>query len=392
MDFTLRCNALNCRVQLAERAVVTTCSHVFCNPCSDELGLTAPAGGNRVCPACRTLLSQPDDAVSTSLHPTEDYKTSVLSGLSPSTIMECAGRGLAFWSYQSTQEIIYQEYTVKAMTEKHNTLNVQIDKILNDANSELNILNQKLNNMQIDQDRLKVENKNLVTAFREKSRKHQQTQELYDRLKRKEMTAATQSAAFESVDEVLGNVPGRQGFVTSQHSSVAPRSHAQQDFQSSQDIRNGIEQLHARRKSGNNENQGNAAMMPPPLQRPGGTGSNTFGFANPMPTPSNHRTQLGPTAQSVSRLGTGGYRNPNPLNRDLQNHTPGQRQTLAGLNLNSVNRNGLSGYGMSAGMKVGRQQGSRPSETAHSSQSQPGAQSGHQFQPQQLQRDESSYY
>ena len=34
---------------------------------------------------------------------------------------------------------------MKAMTEKHNTLNVQIDKILNDANSELNILNQKLN-------------------------------------------------------------------------------------------------------------------------------------------------------------------------------------------------------------------------------------------------------
>ena len=80
-------------------------SHVFCNPCSDELGLTAPAGGSRACPACRTLLSQPDDAVSTSLHPTEDYKTSVLSGLSPSTIMECAGRGLAFWSYQSTQEM-----------------------------------------------------------------------------------------------------------------------------------------------------------------------------------------------------------------------------------------------------------------------------------------------
>ena len=125
--------------------------------------MTAPAGGNRVCPACQTLLSQPDDAVSTSLQPTEDYKTSVLSGLSPSTIMECAGRGLAFWSYQSTQEVyvegyhcglhrlitysIYQEYTVKAMTEKHNTLNVQIDKILHEANSELNMLNQKLHSM-----------------------------------------------------------------------------------------------------------------------------------------------------------------------------------------------------------------------------------------------------
>ena len=36
---------------------------------------------------------------------------------------------------------------MKAMTEKHNSLNVQIDKILNDANAELNILNQKLNGM-----------------------------------------------------------------------------------------------------------------------------------------------------------------------------------------------------------------------------------------------------
>lgn len=77
-----------------------------------------------------------------------------------------------------------------------------------------------------------------------------------------------------------------------------------------------------------------------------------------MPTPSNHRTQLGPINQSANRLGTGGYRHPaNVVNKDLQNHTPGQRQSLGNFNINSVNRNGLSGYGMSAGMKVGRQQG-----------------------------------
>ena len=132
--------------------------------------------------------------------------------------------------------------------------------------------------MQIDQDRLKAENKSLVTAFREKSRKHLQTQELYDRLKRKEMTAATQSAAFESVDEVLGNVPGRQGFVTSQQNPGALRTHVQQEFHSPRGNRNGTEQFHARRKSGSNENQSNGAMMPPPFHRPAGTGSNTFGF------------------------------------------------------------------------------------------------------------------
>lgn len=79
--------------------------HIFCLGCADGLGLSHPTAGGRKCPACQTLLSNPDDAVSTILNPTEDYKTSVLSGLDPNTIMECAGRALGFWTYQSTQEM-----------------------------------------------------------------------------------------------------------------------------------------------------------------------------------------------------------------------------------------------------------------------------------------------
>lgn len=41
----------------------------------------------------------------TQLSPEEDYKTSVLSGLAPEIIMECAGRALSFWSYQLTQDL-----------------------------------------------------------------------------------------------------------------------------------------------------------------------------------------------------------------------------------------------------------------------------------------------
>ena len=135
--------------------------------------------------------------------------------------------------------------------------------------------------MQIDQDKLRAENKNLVTAFREKSRKNQQTQELYDRLKRKEMRAATQSAAFETVDEVLGNVPSRQGFVSSQYTPGGPRTHAQKDFHSPHKHIDVSQQLHARRKSGSNEMQGGGAMMPPPLHRPGHTEGNAFRFGEP---------------------------------------------------------------------------------------------------------------
>lgn len=51
------------------------------------------------------MLPNQDDAAVTNLDPTEDYKTSVLSGLTPSIIIECASRAMAFWTYQTTQEM-----------------------------------------------------------------------------------------------------------------------------------------------------------------------------------------------------------------------------------------------------------------------------------------------
>lgn len=46
-----------------------------------------------------------------------------------------------------THASIYQEYLAKTLTDKYSTLNGQMDKVINDANSELNILNQKLSSM-----------------------------------------------------------------------------------------------------------------------------------------------------------------------------------------------------------------------------------------------------
>lgn len=105
MDYYLRCNSLKCRAQLDQKAVVTTCSHIFCVPCAESLGLASADATTRTCPACQTQLSNDDDVVVTELNPTEDYKTSVLSGLSPAIIIECAGRGMAFYHYQTTQEM-----------------------------------------------------------------------------------------------------------------------------------------------------------------------------------------------------------------------------------------------------------------------------------------------
>ena len=77
---------------------------------------------------------------------------------------------------------------------------------------------------------------------------------------------------------------------------------------------------------------------------------------NPMPTPSNHRTQLGPVASNSSRLGTGGFRNTaGTANRGLQSQTPAHQPSFAGINANTLSRPSMSGYGLSAGLKMGKQ-------------------------------------
>jgi E3 ubiquitin-protein ligase CCNP1IP1 len=157
MEHALTCNNLKCRRELAERALVTTCSHIFCVQCAESLGVTDQTSDRRTsCPACKTQLPNPDDAVITNLNPSEDYKTSVLSGLSPNIIMECAGRALGFWAYQTIQDIYYQQFLYKTISEKYSNLHVQLDKTVNDANSEIEGLQQKLQGQGVRTGRLSV--------------------------------------------------------------------------------------------------------------------------------------------------------------------------------------------------------------------------------------------
>ncbi|KAL8861781.1 MAG: hypothetical protein Q9178_001982 [Gyalolechia marmorata] len=250
---------------------------------------------------------------------------------------------------------VYQEYLAKSLTDKYNNLGTQVDKIIHDANTEITTLNQKLRSkaraqprLQIEREKLQSENTNLVQAFREKTRKHQQTQELYDRLKRKEMAAVTQSAAFESVDDVLGNVGGRIRHGRAPQPSFLSRQQGQEEAPQYQYDAN---QDPGHRRDGGNGSGGNEGIMPPPpLRRPAAFGGHVF--ASNQHTPSQHRTQLGLRTEThlqngVSRVAPGMSHLP----------TPSQRLPLGTMGPSSVNRPNVGGYGMSAGLKVGRQQG-----------------------------------
>ncbi|KAG9496948.1 hypothetical protein J7337_011737 [Fusarium musae] len=190
MEHALTCNNLKCRRELSERALVTTCSHIFCIECAQRLGVNGQEADRRnTCLACHSQLTNPDDAVITNLSPSEGYKTSVLSGLSPNVIMECAGRALSFWAYQTTQDIYYQH--------------VRLEKTVNDANSEIESLHHKLSSLAAEQDALRRKNDEISRAYKDKSRKVLQLQELYDKVKRKAELGQIQRAASDAVDSTL---------------------------------------------------------------------------------------------------------------------------------------------------------------------------------------------
>ncbi|KAG2339874.1 hypothetical protein BDR05DRAFT_938474 [Suillus weaverae] len=137
MDAELRCNRLTCRKTLIDKAVVVSPSLSF--DCANEL-----FNASRLCPACETSLTEPDDVVVCSLHPTNDYKTSVLSGLSPSLIMEICSRALSFWQYQVHQENSFQQAVIRNLNDKQAQLQKQLDNVIREANGEINLLSNKV--------------------------------------------------------------------------------------------------------------------------------------------------------------------------------------------------------------------------------------------------------
>ncbi|RFU73973.1 nedd8-activating enzyme e1 regulatory subunit [Trichoderma arundinaceum] len=169
--------------------------------------ISAVTGGQEnqrctMCPVCNAQLPKAEDVALTNLTPTEEYKTCLLSGLSPNVIMECAGRAISFWAYQTTQNLYYQQYLYKTLSEKYAALWVRLDQANMDATAEVNSLC-----MTASRDVLQRKNDELAEAFKDKSRKLFQTQELYNKIKRKAELGQIERAAFDAVDSSIRSVP-----------------------------------------------------------------------------------------------------------------------------------------------------------------------------------------
>ncbi|KAI7924710.1 hypothetical protein M0657_002888 [Pyricularia oryzae] len=207
MESSLKCNTLLCRTELKDEAVVTSCLHVFCIDCASRGNLITPGAEHlRQCPACRSPLPGPDNAVHVNLRPTDDYKGSILRGLSPVAVIDCANAALNFWEYQMAQEIVYHAYFEQTLTEKYSQSRAELDKITGEANGQIGMLSDKLSAVTLERDSVRRKNDELLVMLKEKNKKLMQVQELYDKLKRKAMLGSLQDGASEAVDTALDRV------------------------------------------------------------------------------------------------------------------------------------------------------------------------------------------
>lgn len=59
-------------------------------------------------------------------------------------IMECAGRALSFWAYQTTQDNYYQQHLYKTLSEKYSNMNLQNSQKIKEAELVVEKLNRQI--------------------------------------------------------------------------------------------------------------------------------------------------------------------------------------------------------------------------------------------------------
>ncbi|KAI5474898.1 GINS complex, subunit Psf3 [Pseudohyphozyma bogoriensis] len=153
----LRCNSLSCRTILVGSCVVTTCSHCFCVPCAEAL-FSSPL----ICPACQTSLSDSDDVVHASLNPSNAYKTSVLSGLHPSVILDIAGRALRIA-----------------------LLEAQYENVVREATSEINLLKERIGTAEKDLELERRKVRELHETHKQNAKAYSKLRAQYDKLQQR---------------------------------------------------------------------------------------------------------------------------------------------------------------------------------------------------------------
>src|SRR5271168_985086 len=207
----------------------------------------------------------------------------------------------------------------------------------------------------IDSRSLHQKNNELIDMYREKSKKHAQTQHLYDTLKKRILMSQVETAASDNVARTLktiasGTRPGTfNGTGFTQATSLGTNVGHERKSNNIPVNENGVEQLHRRQRQGSgSQASGDVAAMPPPNHIPSRHRMQNITTATPI-----HRTQLPGARPAATRSQI-----PMSTSRPTfpgEYRPPGSalRQSHGSPHVNRNSLGGARGSGFTAGMKVG---------------------------------------
>ncbi|KAK1836629.1 hypothetical protein QBC39DRAFT_296795 [Podospora conica] len=173
MEANLNCNVKQCGVQLSNQAVVTACS---------RHGFTG--SGPYTCPVCRQPLIG-GEIYKQVLQPSDEWKSVALCGLNPIVIMECAGRAVSFWSYQMTNQIMFQLQKNKDLQQQCLNLEGEVENMWNQGNARISSLTAKMKDMELREQGLIRKCEDLRLNLADKASELCRSQELYNKLKQR---------------------------------------------------------------------------------------------------------------------------------------------------------------------------------------------------------------
>ncbi|KAK0645612.1 hypothetical protein B0T16DRAFT_329143 [Cercophora newfieldiana] len=167
MEQNLNCNVKKCSTELAEQAVY---------------GFAGP--GPYTCPVCRQPLAD-TELLRQNLRPSEEWKSVALAGLSPTVVMECAGRALTFWSYQMTNQILFHLQRNQELEENCTSLEAAVNDVWNQGNARISTLGSKVKELEQREQALVRKCEDLRHSLSEKTKELSRSQELYSKLKQR---------------------------------------------------------------------------------------------------------------------------------------------------------------------------------------------------------------
>ncbi|KAF9967727.1 hypothetical protein BGZ70_008475 [Mortierella alpina] len=132
-----------------------------------------------------------DDIVFVELNPSQEYRSSILSGLSPEVIMEICTRAISFWTYQTTQEAKYQEMAQRTLEDKLSLVEKQLQRMTREVNVELSGFRDTVSGLQEELEQERRKSADLSGQLEEKMRQLSKVQAQYDRQKRRPLFTDT---------------------------------------------------------------------------------------------------------------------------------------------------------------------------------------------------------